>query len=255
MKKLGLFVERVQAVLKNLNNEQSGMLFRRLISYAEGVDNPCSDVIVEAMFSVLKLDVDQDKERYEAVVQRNRHNGSKGGRPRKNQENPKNPNGFLKTQENPKNPITSTSTSTSNIKETINSFSSTSVDATAKVDVDFVELVNYWNEKMNGKVISKLQKLTQKRKAAVLAREKEYGKEAIKVAIDKTAESTFLNGGGSTGFIASFDWVFTHPNNFVKVIEGNYDNKAGIGTANAIPKKHNSASERVDAVLGLLNND
>ena len=41
--------------------------------------------------------------------------------------------------------------------------------------------------------------------------------------IKQAAKSDFLNGRNDRGWIADFDWLM-RPNNFVKVLEGNYNN-------------------------------
>jgi hypothetical protein len=56
------------------------------------------------------------------------------------------------------------------------------------------------------------------------ARIREFGIEAVYETITKAARSNFLNGGGGHGFIADIDWIL-RPNNFIKVYEGNYDNR------------------------------
>lgn len=65
------------------------------------------------------------------------------------------------------------------------------------------------------------------------ARLKDYDEQQVIETFGKAAASSFLNGGGSSGFIANIDWVL-RPNNFVKVLEGNYDTRAradySIGT-------------------------
>lgn len=121
--------------------------------------------------------------------------------------------------------------------------------------VDLNGLANYWNSQLdaNNGIMSKVKSIGGTRKNSVLARVKEYGKEAVKTAIEKAAASQFLNGKNDKGWVASFDWVFQHPNNFIKVLEGNYDTKV-IGTATESAKQYQSASERVDAILGLRNN-
>lgn len=122
--------------------------------------------------------------------------------------------------------------------------------------VDLNGLANYWNSQLdaNNGIMSKVKSISGTRKNSVLARVKEHGKEAVKTAIEKAAASQFLNGKNDKGWVASFDWVFQHPNNFIKVLEGNYDTKV-IGTATeSSTKQYQSASERVDAILGLRNN-
>lgn len=56
------------------------------------------------------------------------------------------------------------------------------------------------------------------------ARVKEYGVEGVLEAIDNIARSSFLLGQNSKGWSIKFDW-FVRPNNFIKVLEGNYTDK------------------------------
>ena len=84
-------------------------------------------------------------------------------------------------------------------------------------------ILEYFNQRMESKTIPCVVKLGGRRKDFLLARLKEYGSDNVRKAIDNAAESMFLNGGNSRGFIASFEWIF-RPNNFPKVLEGNYAN-------------------------------
>lgn len=88
-------------------------------------------------------------------------------------------------------------------------------------------VAKYFNEQMQGKQVRKIVKLNQSRMSQVLARTKEYGKEAVAQVIIKTANSSFLNGDNNRGFLATFDWIF-RPTNFPKIYEGNYDNRTSI---------------------------
>ena len=54
------------------------------------------------------------------------------------------------------------------------------------------------------------------------ARIKDYGVDGVLNAIEHVRKSEFLNGNNSKGWIISFEW-FVKPNNFTKVLEGNYD--------------------------------
>lgn len=93
------------------------------------------------------------------------------------------------------------------------------------VTINYGKLLAFFNEMMKGQVIPTLKIITQKRKNNINARCREYGKNAIFEAISKAAKSDFLNGKNNRGWVADFDWIF-RPNNFPKVLEGNYDNKA-----------------------------
>lgn len=87
--------------------------------------------------------------------------------------------------------------------------------------VNFKKIKNYWNEKSKLKEITAI---TEKRKGHLNARTKEHGIDAIYKVIDNVANSSFLRGENNRGWMANFDWVF-RPNNFVKVLEGNYLDK------------------------------
>lgn len=71
--------------------------------------------------------------------------------------------------------------------------------------------------------IPRLKRLTTERCGMLNARIKENGAEAVEEVIRKAASSGFLNGGGNHGFRADFNWLM-RPRNFIKVLEGNYDN-------------------------------
>lgn len=64
-----------------------------------------------------------------------------------------------------------------------------------------------------------------KRGGMLRARVNEYGVDKVLEAIEKVRNSDFLKGQNKSGFIITFEW-FVRPNNFPKVLEGNYDNRA-----------------------------
>ena len=91
----------------------------------------------------------------------------------------------------------------------------------------------YFNEKMANRAIKQVRQINNQRSEWLMARVKEYGKDAIFEMIDKAAASDFLNGRNGRGFVATFDWLM-RPNNFPKVIDGNYDNNNNsYGTTNS----------------------
>lgn len=60
------------------------------------------------------------------------------------------------------------------------------------------------------------------------ARVKEYGVDDVLEAIRNVGNSSFLLGQNHKGWSATFDWVI-RPNNFIKVLEGNYTDKLPNG--------------------------
>ena len=83
---------------------------------------------------------------------------------------------------------------------------------------DFDNILDYWNKTSMLKEISAI---TEKRKGHINARYKEHGLEAIYIVIKNCGQSNFMRGDNNRGWQATFDWVF-RPNNFIKVLEGNY---------------------------------
>lgn len=62
------------------------------------------------------------------------------------------------------------------------------------------------------------------RRAMLKAILEEYGMDSILEAIGNISRSSFLRGQNSRGWMITFDW-FIKPNNFLKVLEGNYKDK------------------------------
>lgn len=106
-------------------------------------------------------------------------------------------------------------------KKAAKAVSETSDPASAR-QIDFQRIFDYFNERMGGKAIKPISRLTERRKAFIRARCSEYGIQSVFDVIDKAAKSLFLNGNNNRGWTADFDWLF-RPNNFPKVLEGNYD--------------------------------
>lgn len=55
-------------------------------------------------------------------------------------------------------------------------------------------------------------------------------------AIDNINYSSFLRGQSKSNWIITFDWLI-RPNNFIKVLEGNYSDKEGQALNNSISKE------------------
>lgn len=92
---------------------------------------------------------------------------------------------------------------------------------------DVQRCVEAWNSLSDCgiKPISKMMN-TSKRYQSLVARIKEYSVDDVLTAIDKIRHSKFLQGrsGSKRVWVVTFDW-FVLPNNFPKVLEGNYDDK------------------------------
>jgi hypothetical protein len=86
-------------VLDDLDNNQIAELFIAMRDYNLGKEVKLSG-LMKAVFTSFKNQFDRDLDKYNAIVERNKINGQKGGRPKKQN----NPLGFLETQRNPEKP-------------------------------------------------------------------------------------------------------------------------------------------------------
>lgn len=97
---------------------------------------------------------------------------------------------------------------------------SMSVSNETDCSTDVQRILDAWNAIEE---IPKVQKLSpdSKRGKSLGARIREYGVDKILEAIAEIPESSFLTGKAKKQFKITFDW-FVLPNNFPKVLEGNY---------------------------------
>lgn len=72
--------------------------------------------------------------------------------------------------------------------------------------------------------MSKVSKLSDQRKRHISARFKEFDYNTIIEVIKRAGKSDFLCGVNQKAWKADFDWIF-NPTNFLKIMEGKYDNK------------------------------
>lgn len=84
-------------------------------------------------------------------------------------------------------------------------------------------------------------RLTENRRKAIRTRWRDPAwRRDWQSALARAGPSAFLRGANGTGWHITIDW-FLNPNNFQKVIEGNYDNRPGTSAAG------NRGSTRVDS--------
>ena len=67
--------------------------------------------------------------------------------------------------------------------------------------------------------------VSSRRGRMLCARIREYGVETVLEAIEKIRQSPFLRGQNGKNWVITFEW-FVRPNNFSKVLEGNFDDRS-----------------------------
>lgn len=98
-------------------------------------------------------------------------------------------------------------------------------------NMPFAKIKNLWNEVCIG--YPKLHSLSESRRNKIRNRVAEMGGAAkalplLGEILAKMQASHFLRGDNKRGWKASFDWLFENDKNWVKVYEGNYDNRPDI---------------------------
>lgn len=87
--------------------------------------------------------------------------------------------------------------------------------------------------------------LSDARKKAIKARLNNYSVEDFKTLFEKAEASSFLKGKNSSNWSATFDWLIKD-SNMAKVLDGNYDDKAGSPGPNHQPYRKQSKAEELD---------
>ena len=112
-------------------------------------------------------------------------------------------------------------------------------------------VVRLWNEICTS--LPKVMRLSDTRRDKVKARLKEWGENDPDKMLDnarslflRIERSDFLTGRSGKWKGASFDWIFDSRNNWIKVMEGNYDNVRGGGSAAPSSTNNLGVGEYID---------
>lgn len=262
-------------VLDLLTDEQAGKLFKAIRVYqeqgAESADKYLADdKLLSVAFFSFRTAFERDDDKYNTRLV----NGSKGGRPRKNQSKKntsvedENTDSFYEDENKTENDLgystkpnktetqlgyfekpnktendlgfesASEKTEThdndnDNDNDNVNDndivssadadVSECDSDSPKPKPISYSDIAKFWNKSVQDTAIPAITGIADgtQRRSHVKARIAEHGIDAVYQAITNVSQSNFLKGKNTKGFVAKFDWVFL-PNNFVKVLEGNY---------------------------------
>ena len=127
---------------------------------------------------------------------------------------------------------------TSKLKPSYNSSSSTSNSTSSshkkkRVKINYQEIVDIYNKLCNNN-LAVVTKISDSRKRFIKKLLDDYTIEEIENTFLKVSNSQFLTGTGEfSDWKASFDWVVKE-SNWIKIMEGNYDNKSVTKTTEKI---------------------
>lgn len=211
--------------IKDLPRDIQGEVLTAIMEYGlNGVTTENLKPVARAIFTLIKPQIDANNQKF--------INGKSGGRPPKEKPNhnqeetkPKPNNNQSITKQEPKEKV--------KVKEKVKEESKSippsppcqeglfpeEIIGKEKIENDVVE---YFHE--NCSRLPKVQVISKARKSAIKARVSDYGLEKVKEVIEIAGKSNFLAGENRNTWAADFDWILK-PTNFVKVLEGNYNNK------------------------------
>lgn len=132
--------------------------------------------------------------------------------------------------------------------DTVNN-STVSKDTVCRTDVQRV--TEQWNSlaAYGVKPVSSIKSKT-KRYEMCCARIRSYGIEKVLEAVGNIKNSSFLCGANKKGWVITFEW-FVRPNNFIKVLERNYDDASTDGTGQASGGRSGYSKELLDMLAGV----
>ena len=89
-----------QELFSQLTDDYAGKLIKHIFEYVNDNNPNSEDALINMAFTPIKLQLKRDLEKYKSVCERNRINGSKGGRPKE----PNKPSGLSGNPKEPKQP-------------------------------------------------------------------------------------------------------------------------------------------------------
>ena len=115
--------------------------------------------------------------------------------------------------------------------------------AETKESINYQAFIEYFNRTMPPDGIPPIRFIEGPRRIALMARCRQYGKQGIFEMVNRAAASRFLNGGGEKGWRATIDWLL-RPSNFLKILEGRYDDNFHVPVSPQTMKKICRAANR-----------
>ena len=118
----------------------------------------------------------------------------------------------------------------------------TSSDGTSDSRTPYQNIINLFNATC--KSLPKVMARNKARDKKIKNMYKELGLENIEIVFNKAEASPFLSGRNGTWENCGFDWLIS-PRNYIKVLEGNYDDKTVI-KEDKKPKNSNSEKYKIN---------
>jgi len=256
MKQSMIFYASWKEAIKGLPDGVRLEVYEAAVDFAMTGNVPELSAMAAMVFPFIRQDIERDTANYQRLCEKNRENirkrwnkEQKGSDTTEYDRIPPYTTEYQKYQKYqpiPNDDISEDISLSSKEKNSLQSSQRKSAEAdpieAPKDDetTDFRKLADFFNEelKKSKSVIPQIRAIGGQRKSSTAARIREHGKAAFAEVAKKAAESDFLNGNNDRGWVADFDWMIK-PNNFIKVLEGNYDNRQQNNQRYGNTGKHN----------------
>ena len=184
-----------------LDDDEAGKLIKAICAHQEGQQVDLEDKLIRAIFNMIQEKMDEDKEKYQAKVDR-----------------------ITKVNESRRSRNDNVTKSSRNRNEVVGVTVTDTVTDTVTVlpkgnDIETVRTL--YNETCL--FLPPCQAITKKRAELVSEVLESFTIEDVKKVFEKANKADFLNGKNERGWKASFDWLIDI-NHFARVLEGAYDN-------------------------------
>lgn len=100
-KSVVLYCDLIHTIEK-MDNETAGEFFKHYLRYINDLEPETNNLVVELTFESVKQNLKRDLKKWERRAENSRKNGTLGGRPKKN---PEEPSGLIKNPEEPRKPV------------------------------------------------------------------------------------------------------------------------------------------------------
>ena len=244
-----------QETFDMLTDEEAGRLAKHLFAYVNDENPDTDDRLLRIAFEPIKLQLKRDLRKYEEKCGKNRENAQKRWEKARNEKYER-----MQSYANECEAMRSDAKHADNDNDNDNdndiiinynnnniSIISNDIIVSEKISevqevedipkkedkIPFAEIKKLWNDRCTD--YPKLISMSEARKNKIRVRIEEMGgiEKAMPILnqlFDTMQTSKFLRGDNKNGWRASFDWLFENGKNWVKVYEGNYNNKQLAGS-------------------------
>ena len=229
---------------ETLTDSQAAELIRAIFARQDGEEYELEDVALKAIFNMISETFEEADGKYKETCERNARN-----RTSRDESSP------VVTSRDQSSPVvhdndsdndSDSDSDSDNGFESEKEVLSVSTETDCQPEADAKEVVERWNTL--GVCPVERVAMSSKRGQMLRARIKEYGIDKVLDAIDNVRESEYLRGQNKSGWTITFDW-FVKPNNFIKVLEGQYKSRGKPTSGSAYIDAINNRFDVVDEWL------